>query len=161
MRLNINVYEFMVSRMPFHKRQPNRIRLFWWLLKPLQWLFDNYLAWFKDTLFKANSTGQVISLEAFLNHFVSGANGCIKIIEDESGGGRWLGLREEQSVLFDKLGKRAENGAYIELAIRGEKSTILPVDFRVLAPLGANQTEIKQYVEQYKLAGKYFDIKQQ
>ncbi|MFV0365358.1 MAG: hypothetical protein ACK5JS_02495 [Mangrovibacterium sp.] len=57
--------ELMVSRIPFHKRQEKWIRLFWWVLRPIQVLFDDYLGWLKDVLFKANSTGQVVSLEAF------------------------------------------------------------------------------------------------
>lgn len=157
----MNIRELMVSMIPFHKRQTNLINLFWWVLSPVQTLFNDYLSWLKDTLFKANSTGQVISLEAFLNHFVVGANGSIKVVEDDGAGGRWLGMRSEDSLLYDELGIRADNGLYISLAIRGEKSTLLEVDFRVLAPVGTDVNLIRKYVNQYKLAGKHFDIKQQ
>ncbi|MFV0365359.1 MAG: hypothetical protein ACK5JS_02500 [Mangrovibacterium sp.] len=61
--------------------------------------------------------------------------------------------------MFDKLGER-DTGAFVQLAIKGEQTTLLPVDFRVLAPAKTKEAEIRQYVEQYKLAGKYFDIKQ-
>lgn len=150
----------MLSRIPFHKRQQNRVKLFWWVLKPVQSFFNGYLDWFKDTLFKANSTGQVISLEAFLNHFVDGANGGISVIESSEDGGVYLGNRDGDTLFFTGLGNRGTDEKYIELSIRGEISTLLPADFRIIAPSSANVAQIRKYVEQYKLAGKYFDIKQ-
>jgi hypothetical protein len=157
MILDFDIYKFLERMLPVHKRQENRLKLFWWPLKQLQTEWDNYKEWRKDAFFRANITGQLMSLEAYLNKYVEGANGGISIIEEDDQG-VWCGLEIEETDEMELGLEDTEPDDYIELAINGEEGTSLPVNFRVIAPGTANIQQINEYVNQYKIAGKSFDI---
>lgn len=157
MIFDFDIYKFLERMLPAHQRQTNRMKLFWWPLKGLQAEWDNYKEWRKDAMFRANITGQLMSLETFLNKYVEGSNGGISIIEEDDQG-VWCGLEIEATDEMELGIEATEPDNYIELAIKGEEGTSLPVNFRVIAPETANTQQINEYVNQFKTAGKSFDI---
>ena len=157
MIIDFDIYKFLERMLPVHKRQTNRLKLFYWPLKSVKAIWDSFKVWRKDVLFRANITGQMMSLEVYLNKYVDGAFNGISIIESE-GSGLWCGLEAEQDEMFE-IGLEVDEPAdYIELEIEGEEGTTLPVSFRVIAPPTANVEQIKKHVQIYKIAGKSFDV---
>lgn len=157
MRLDFDFYKFLERMLPVHKRRPNRLKLFWWPLKSIQSIWDDFKVWRKDVLFRTNITGQTMSLEVYLNKYVEGANNGISIYESEDSG-LWVGLEAEADEVLEVGLEAAEPTDYIEISIEGEAGTALPVSFRVIAPPTANVEQIKEYVNYFKIAGKSFDV---
>lgn len=157
MILDFDINKFLKRMLPIHKRQTNRLKFFWWPLKNIQSLWNEFKEYRKDVFFKANMTGSTISLEAYLNKYVDGANGSISIIESNDYG-TWVGFESEASDVIEAGLEDIEPDDYVEIAIDGEPGLQLPVKFRVIAPETANVEQINKYVNLFKLAGKSFDV---
>ncbi len=159
MRLNIDFYTFLERMLPVHKRQTNRLSLFWWSLLPKSRLKTSFNEWRNDILFRTNITGQFLSLQTYLNKYVDGANSGIIITEAEDYG-VWCCLEDEDSdsMYMGLESEEDEAEDYIEISIKGEAGTVLDVSFRIIAPSTANVDQINKHVKQFKIAGKSFDV---
>ncbi|MBN2814994.1 MAG: hypothetical protein JXQ80_13005 [Bacteroidales bacterium] len=144
-------FETLLSRMlPEYKRLPKRLLLFYWPFGELTTLFAAFKAWRADVFYRVNVTGQVISLQTYLNRVIEGANGEIRI-ENFNDLGVWVQLSTED-------GESYMIPEYCEAASRGEFTPLTDVDFYVYVPQGVNNANVARIVNQYKLAGKRYLI---
>ena len=144
-------FERLLERMlPDHKRQPKRLLLFGWPFGELTSLFTAFKAWRADVFYRVNVTGQVISLQTYLNRVIAGANNLIRI-ENFNDWGVWVQLSTEQ-------GESYMIPEYCEAAARGEFTPLTDVDFYVYVPSGVVASDVARIVNLYKLAGKRYLI---
>lgn len=148
--LTINFERLLGRMLPEHKRQPKRLLLFKWPLGELTALFASFKAWRADVFYRVNVTGQVISLETYLNRAITGANGEIRV-EGFNDWGVWVQLTTEE-------GESYMIPEYCEAAARGEFTPVTDVDFYVYVPAGIVAADVARIVNQYKLAGKRYLI---
>lgn len=158
MTVDFDIRSFLESQLPRHKRQPNRTMLYMWPLKELESLFEGFKQFREEMAYKANVTGETLSLESYMNKAVQGAYGGIKIV-DEVDGGVWV----SDSVLGTDYVEAGFSGSepteYVEVAVTwGEGGTLLDVNFKVYAPEDSDQKKIKAIVDEYKLAGMEYKI---
>lgn len=156
---DFSIYEFLKRQLPTHKRQTKRLALFFWPLKELKTLWDEFVTWRADMLYQSNITGQTLSLTHFLNKKVTGANGSIYIRDTEETGIYISTLSEASNPVNISLESEASNSMDIELI--GEGGSGFGVSFQVVAPSGANASEIEEIVNRYLIAGMNFTIFQQ
>jgi hypothetical protein len=144
-------FETLLNRMlPYHKRQPKRLLLFSWPFTELTALFTAFKIWRSDVFYRVNVTGQVISLQTYLNRVIEGANDEITI-ENFNDWGVWVQLSTEE-------GESYMIAEYCEAAARGEFTPLTDVDFYVYVPVTVNTNDVARVVNQYKLAGKRYLI---
>jgi hypothetical protein len=142
-------FETLLNRMlPWHKRQPKRLLLFGWPFGELTTLFAAFKAWRADVFYRVNVTGQVISLQTYLNRVIYGANDEITI-ENFNDWGVWVQLSTEE-------GESYMIPEYCEAAALGEFTPLTDVDFYVYVPAGVNTGDVARVVNLYKLAGKRY-----
>jgi hypothetical protein len=159
MILDFDIYKFMERMLPIHKRQSNRMKLLWWTLRPLASLFTSFKSYREDAVFRANITGQLKSFVHYLNKYVEGANNGITIYEFVDGG-QWVGIESENDEVWE-LGlsdEESESADFIYIAIEGEVDSQLAVDMVIQAPITANESDIHKFTQQFKLAGKTYEI---
>ena len=144
-------FETLLSRMlPEHKRQPKRLFLFRWPFVELTALFAAFKVWRADVFYRVNVTGQVISLQTYLNREIDNSNNEISI-ENFNDYGIWAQLTTED-------GESYMIPEYCETASVGEFTPLTDVDFYVYVPDGVNAADVARLVNQYKLAGKRYLI---
>lgn len=148
--LTINFENLLLRMLPFHKRLPKRLMLFGWPLSELTSLFAAFKIWRADVFYRINVTGQVISLQTYLNRVIAGANALIRI-ENFNDWGVWVQLSTEQ-------GDSYMVPEYLEAAARGEFTPVNDVDFYIYVPTGVDTTSVARVVNKYKLAGKRYLI---
>jgi hypothetical protein len=148
--LTIDFGKLLERMLPAHKRQPKRLLLFGWPFGELTALFNAFKAWRADVFYRVNVTGQVISLQTYLNRVVAGANNLIRI-ENFNDWGVWVQLSTEE-------GDSYMIADYCESAARGEITPLTDVDFYVYIPAGVIASDVARIVNQYKLAGKRYLI---
>ncbi len=155
--IGFDILRFVVRKIPFELRFPNREKLFKWPFMSLETSWTAYKAWRESSLWRANITGQLLSLQTNLNRNVDGAFGQILIIE-----GRplsvWVSLESEQADVLDLGIEAQEPTAFAEVGLETEEGASLEVDFRVVAPLGASEYQIRAIVETFRIAGMTYDI---
>lgn len=151
MRLEFDIYEFLRRDLPQHKRQTNRLALFYWPLAEIASLWDSFREWRKEMIYESNITGQRMSLVGLLNRLVSNSGNGITIIE-HIGGGIWLSKEEEFSDMAE-ISLISENSDYKYIARKGEETTAIDGDFLVLVPDEVNVDEVRKIVDRYCIAG--------
>lgn len=156
MRYEFDLYEFLRRQLPHHKRQPNRMGLFYWALKQLEIVWVKFKAWRLEMVYEINVTGQRLSLIDFLNRKIEGANGAITIIETADGGLYFSNLAENTDWSF--MSTLAEATDFSEIPLEGELLTALLVDFQVKIPAAVNPDEVNEIISRYVLAGKNYEI---
>lgn len=100
--------------------------------------------------YRVNVTGQVISLQTYLNRVIENSNNEISI-ENFNDYGVWVQLTTED-------GESYMIPEYCEAASMGEFTPLTDVDFYVYVPDGVNTADVARLVNQYKLAGKRYLI---
>jgi hypothetical protein len=156
---DFSIYEFLRRQLPNHKRQPKRLALFFWPLKEIKSLWDEFVSWRADMLYQSNITGQTLSLTHLLNKKITGANGSIHIRDTEETGIYISTLAEASNPVNISLESEDSNSMDIELL--GEGGSGLGVSFQVVAPVGASTAQIEEIVNRYLIAGMSFTISQQ
>lgn len=162
MILNFNIDKHIERFLPLHKRRPNRLKFLRFLLSELKTLWQNYVAWREELLYRMNVTGQTLSLENHLNKVIPGANDSIQIFHYDDQG-LFVGLEEEGGGMYAEVGLYAvagEESQFIHVALEGEVQESIGVDFKVSVPAGVNINRVAGELEQYKLAGKSYLIQQ-
>lgn len=163
MRLNLTPLYFLMRLLPVHKRQQNRISLFYWPLKIVKTAWDNWLIYRKNCLYKLNVTGQTLSLQSYLNKiFCSNeSEGNTIYISHGETGGVDISLSTEPDNTYILVGlsyKEKEESAYQNFYLDGENSQATAYDFSVYIPSTLNEYAVANVINQYKLAGKQFNI---
>jgi len=148
--LTIDFERLLTRMLPEHKRQPKRTFLFKWPFGELIALFTAFKAWRADIFYRVNVTGQVISLQTYLNRAITGADDRIRI-ENFNDLGVWVQLSTED-------GESYMIPDYCESASKGEFTPLTDVDFYVYLPIGVSSNDVARIVNQYKLAGKRYLI---
>lgn len=80
MRFSLNIERFVNQILPFILRKGNRVKLFQSLLKPVQTLFNEFMAFRAEVIFKTKYSSQQKSLSALLNKKFDGVHRRIRII---------------------------------------------------------------------------------
>ena len=147
--IDINFSKHLTRVLPYHKRQTNRLKLFYWPFIALQELFNEFIDWRRDVYYRANITGQVLSLQSLLNYKVKDSNSSIlvKSYEDQ---GIWVQLSTEvgdaykvsaslnvsslevwgswsKGVETDYYVSLDDEASYYSLSVIGEESVFSPV----------------------------------
>lgn len=156
MRVEFDVYEFMKRMIPAHKRQTNRLALFWWSIAQINLLWESFREWRKEMIYESNVTGQTLSLVDLLNRRVNGANGGISIVErtDE---GIYLSVLNEDAD-HAEMSLISENTDFEYVSKAGEGGASLDIDFKVVVPVGVNFDEVKKIVDRYVIAGYQYEV---
>ena len=157
MRLDFDIWNFLNRSLPHHKRQENRILLFWWPLDQLRAVWIQYVAWRQEIAWEMRTTGQKFSLESWLNHIVAGSQNAISIVET-SDGGIMIGVLSEVSPHMDVNLSTEASPASKSFPLNGELLTPLDKDFKVLVPAAVNTGEVKAIVDRYVIAGFDYEI---
>jgi hypothetical protein len=156
--ININYQQYLVRMLPYHKRQSNRLKLFYWPFIALQELFDAFVEWREDVYYRLNITGQILSMQSLLNKKVTGANNSI-LVTSYNDAGIWVQLISEEGDSY-----RVDASLIIEAtdsadtALEGEIVQSSEIDFYVYIPLNVNIYEVEKWVNNYKIAGKRYQI---
>lgn len=155
--IDIDYKQYLTRMLPVYKRLPNRIKLFYWPFIVLQQIFDEFKNWRADAYYRLNITGQILSLQSLLNRKVVNANGKI-LVRSYSDAGIWAQLISEpgESYRID-AGFESENVA-IAVALEGEVIENSEIDFYVYIPQQVNIYEVIRWVDNYKIAGKRYQI---
>jgi hypothetical protein len=156
MTFDFSIYEFLRRQLPKHKRQTNRMALFFWPLNELKTLWEDFVDWRDDMIYQSNITGQTLSLTHLLNKKVTGANGSISIRDTEETGVYISTLAENTAVVTMSLASEGSTTMNIELY--GEGGATLGVSFQVVVPAGVSNAQIEQIVNRYLIAGMSFTI---
>ncbi|MDX9703946.1 MAG: hypothetical protein RBU23_13020 [Candidatus Auribacterota bacterium] len=158
--IDINFQQHLARMLPVHKRQTNRLKLFYWPFILLQELFDQFKVWRADVYYRINITGQIISLQSLLNRKVAGANGKI-IVKSYNDLGVWVQLSTEAGEAYMLIASlSSESTETINVALEGEVPESQDVDFYVYVPATVNIYEVEKWVNNYKIAGKRYLITQ-
>ena len=150
MRLQFDIYEYLFKGLPIHKRQTNRLKLFWWTIKQINGLWDSFVIWRVNMIFQSNITGQKLSLVSLLNKDVTGSNNQI-YIDEVNDYGVYLSLESENQD-FSWLSTASEDTDYEYISLYGEIAEALGSDFVIYIPTGASAPETKEIAERYVLA---------
>ena len=156
--ININFQQYMSRMIPMYKRQTNRLKLFYWPFLALQQLFDDFIIWRADVYYRLNITGQVLSLQSLLNYKVIGANNSI-LVKSYNDSGIWVQLSTSEGDAYRvdaSLASEATTSA--NAALEGEIIEASEIDFYVYVPATVNIYEVMKWVENYKIAGKRYEI---
>jgi hypothetical protein len=156
--ININFQQYLTRQLPVHKRLPNRVKLFYWPFIALQELFDSFNEWRSDVFYRINITGQVLSMQSLLNRKVTGANGNI-LVKSYNDAGVWVQLTTEIGESYgvdSSLTSEALNT--VNSALEGEVIESSEIDFYVYIPQNVNRYEVEKWVNNYKIAGKRYQI---
>lgn len=156
MRPEFDVYEFLRRMLPSHKRQTNRLALFWWALREINTLWASFREWRKEMIYESNITGQRLSLIDLLNRRVNGAGGNITIIEKVDEGIYVSKLIEAADVA--EMSLLSENTDFEYVARRGEGAEAIDADFKVVVPVGVNFDEVRLIVDRYVIAGYEYEV---
>lgn len=156
--ININFQQYLTRTLPYHKRQPNRLKLFYWPFIALHELFNAFVEWRADVYYRLNITGQIISLQSLLNKKVAGANNSI-LVTSYNDAGIWAQLvgEEGESYRVD-ASLLAEASHSAGTALEGEIVQAADIDFYVYIPATVNSYEVEKWVNNYKIAGKRYEI---
>lgn len=150
-----NITRFVVDylgRLFGSKRQQ---RWIYSLLSPLSSLWTTYDLWRREKLYLINITGQVISLEGYLNDTYDAVSRRIFISPTLPGAkGVFISLEQEIQPALD-LPLESE-GVGVGVGVASDSS----VNFTVFVPLGLQplETPIIADVKKFKTAGKRFQI---
>ncbi len=156
--ININFQRYLTRMLPEHKRQANRIKLFYWPFIALQELFDSFAVWREDVFYRVNITGQILSMQSLLNRKVTGANGNI-LVKSYNDAGIWVQLITEEGEAYRvDISLSSEELETANVALEGEVIQSNEIDFYVYIPLSVNEYEVMKWVENYKIAGKRYQI---
>lgn len=156
--IDINFKTYLNRMLPGHKRQTNRLNLFYWPFKLLQELFDAFKIWRLDVYYRVNITGQVFSMQSLLNARVANAYGLI-LVKSYNDMGIWVQLSTEAGEDYKAVASLiVEDQAHEEVALEGEILKDENIDFYVYVPAGVNIYEVEKWVNNYKIAGKRYQI---
>ena len=156
--ININFQQYLTRTLPYHKRQPNRLKLFYWPFIALQELFDAFVEWRTDVYYRLNITGQILSLQSFLNKRIAGANNSI-LVRGYNDAGIWAQVTTEDGDAYRvDASLLAEASHSANVAMEGEVIQAADIDFYVYIPAAVNSYEVEKWVNNYKIAGKRYEI---
>jgi len=158
--ITINFQRYLTRQLPFHKRQPNRLKLFYWPFITLQELFNSFIEWRDDVYYRINITGQILSMQSLLNRKVTGANGNI-LVKSYNDLGVWVQLISEDGESYRvNASLSSEALDTVKVALEGEVLQSSEIDFYVFIPATVNIYEVEKWVNNYKIAGKRYQITQ-
>ncbi len=156
--IDINYSKYLTRMLPYHKRQVNRLKLFYWPFIALQELFDSFIEWRTDIYYRVNITGQIQSLQSLLNKKVTNANNEI-LVKSYNDSGIWVQLSSEDGEAYMVAASlMSENANTVNVALEGEIVDNTEIDFYVYIPQTVNRYEVEQWVNNYKIAGKRYSI---
>jgi hypothetical protein len=126
------------------------------LSRPLTTTQESFAAYRAEARYYANLTSQTILLESYLNDQLDPVQRRIAISHTMSGG-IFVGLIEyAEAGVFVGLKEATEEGVFVPL--EGEDEQALNTDFRVSAPAAVDHDQLIGFLNNYKLAGKSYDI---
>ncbi|WP_297096361.1 hypothetical protein [uncultured Draconibacterium sp.] len=161
--IDIDFSKHLTRTLPYHKRQVNRLKLFYWPFIALQELFDSFIEWRRDVYYRANITGQVLSLQSLLNSKVADADNSI-LVKSYNDQGIWVQLSNEAGegdAYKVSVSLIVEDNSYAAaVALEGEVVENTNIDFYVYIPQQVNIYEVEMWVNSYKIAGKRYQILQ-
>ena len=156
-RISVDIINYLETNLlPPHKRQRKRIAFLSGLLSPLAEASGAFITWRDDIIIRASVTGQIASLQWYLNEVLDPSLRRILIISGTIVGNP-LSLRTEAGSHF-QMSLRSEVGTAEGMVLRGENVTSLPLDFRIAAPASVDQGQVKSITDTYKQSGKLYDI---
>jgi hypothetical protein len=159
-KISIDIAGFIVNYLPIQKRTPVRIAFLKTILSVLIDIWNTYVAWRNETIIKANTSGETISIEWYLNYIVGASIGDI-YIETAGVSGASVGLQVAEPLVYVDAGIEAsEPTEYYAVGLPGEGSVFGTKTFAVYVPNAymAYIDKIKAAVNSYKAAGKSYLI---
>jgi hypothetical protein len=157
MRFGFDIEYFVGNQLPYHKRQPNRLKLFMWPLIEVRRMFVAFNVWLLEMVYQSNITGQKMALENLLNREVANSNNQIYIDEIISNG-VWLSLAVENSdYVWLSTESEGMSFQYFGLSTEEEQDA-LNANFKVFVPAGVEHGEVDKYVMRYVIAGMRYKI---
>lgn len=157
--ITIDVLNLIILLLPPKKRQAKRVAWLQGLANQFHVNEQAFYGWRDEMTIRAMVTGETASLQWYLNHLYDPALQRILII-DSVDTGIYVSLNEPDGANPVVMGidRITEPDAPYIVGLRGENSSSLPVDFRVLVPVGVNVTMVHATVKLYNMAHKSFDI---
>ena len=155
--INIDFEQLVYRLLPTHKRLPKRLMLFRWPLSELAVLFSVFKIWRADVFYRVNVTGQTFSLQAYLNRAVTGANNQI-LVQGYNDTGIWVQLSTADGEAYMIPAGLSNEATSVSVALEGEITPLVDVDFYVHVPSTVLTGDVARVVNNYKLAGKRYQI---
>lgn len=141
-------------------RKAKHIALLYALTKPMELLYDDFLAFKTNTDLLVRYSGQTKSLEVLLNNIFDAEEERIYIITDGDGLALFTYYRAEKTSFYSQY--RDEVGYTPKYTYARSEDVTLTNDFTVHVPTAiasAKTIEINSWVNRYKIAGKRHTIK--
>lgn len=155
--INIDFGQLVYRMFPAHKRLPKRLLLFRWPFAELTGLFASFKVWRYDVYYRLNVTGQVLSLQTYLNRVIANANNRI-LIQGYNDAGIWVQMSSEDGEAYMAPVGISPDETFQPVAAQGEITPLIDVDFYVYIPSGVIAGDVARIVNAYKLAGKRYQI---
>jgi hypothetical protein len=155
--ITIDFDQLVYRLLPDHKRLPKRLMLFRWPLMQLTSLFNDFKIWRADVFYRVNVTGQTLSLQAYLNRAVTGANNQI-LVQGYNDAGIWVQLSTADGEAYMIPAGLSNEATSVSVALEGEITPLNDVDFYVHVPSTVLVGDVARIVNNYKLAGKRYQI---
>lgn len=164
MIINLDIKDFFRRNLPVHMLQPNRLNLYWLIMREISGIYDNYLAFRENKRIEKNITYSKKSLEWWLNRQVFGSGEENKLaITFGSGNTYFAGLekRETGDLDYIELSLESDGLASVELARRSDDFGSITTDFVIesqVALTDEQKEQINLIVEQFRTAGVDYQI---
>lgn len=163
MKINLDIQNLIKRLLPEHMIQKNRISVYWWILREIDYVWKEYKNFRDYKLIEKNITYSLQSFEWWLNLavFGDGDAGKLSIIVG-SGNPYYMVLEEgysgEDYVL---LSSESDGTDSIELARESDNFGVTDVDFAIESEISlsaSQKEEINLIVEQFRCASMKYKI---
>lgn len=162
MKLNLNIGQFMRRMLPAHMIQPNRLELYWWILREIDYVWDKFTNFRKIKEIEQNITFSLQSLEWWLNFSVF-SKGETKLSIKLSAGNPYFMLlsnKGDEDEYFTRLSET--DGTYSEtLARKEDEFGDISTDFAIISDVSLTDKQKEQInliTERYRSAGTNYQI---
>lgn len=153
MNYNFNVTKFISDYLPPLLRRPKRKAWIETLLKPFYGFVTMFLAFIQSCRYEVSITGQVTILQMYLNNALDITLRRILIIDrSQIGNYIWSG-NENQAYDYVYSEDQALKTSIFLRSQAEQRSTVETFIVRVPSVLGLSETQIRAYIDKYKIAG--------
>lgn len=163
MKINLDIGNFIRRNLPIHMIQPNRLDLYWLIMREIDAIWNNYKA-FRDVKdIERNITFSKKSLEWWLNRQLFGDGNANKIEIIFGAGNPYymeLGSRSTEPNAYVELSTDSGSNS-VELSRREDDFGSISTDFAIQSTenlTDAQKEQINLIIEQFRIAGVNYEI---
>lgn len=163
MKINLNIEDFIRRNIPVHMLQPNRLDVYWFIMREIDKVWTEYAAFRDIKDIEKNITHSKKSLEWWLNRQLFGDGYATKLeIVFGAGNTYYVALENRDTGDLDHVVLSTEAGSdNMELSRRSDDFGSIDTDFAIESKLTLSEEQKEQInliVEQFRTAGTDYQI---